>query len=51
MPTCAHCGTSSETAALDRHEVDGLLMVRCPDCHFPMGVWRDRSLRIASERP
>ena len=49
MPTCQRCGESHETAALERQERDGIVMVRCPDCHFPMGVYRDRSLRDAPE--
>ena len=47
MPTCQRCGESPETGSLKRQELDGLLVVRCPECHFPMGVWRDRGLRTA----
>ncbi|MFC5972425.1 hypothetical protein ACFPYI_13875 [Halomarina salina] len=43
MPTCPNCGADHETAALCRHEREGLVVVHCPDCNFLLGRYRDPS--------
>ena len=37
MPTCKRCGGEFEAGELERHEVDGMVYVHCPDCGFNLG--------------
>jgi len=39
MPTCPRCRGEYEASALVRHEHEGLVIVHCPDCEFPMGSY------------